>query len=109
MHEIRGHGAAEAAVERRSSIGRISSASARSASSIEPPPFSTISVFGSLTTVGATLPSASLVTGPRTPANTTLEMACAARVPTFRNHCFPVTGGTSTATISSSGRRTLFR
>ncbi len=60
-------------------------------------------------TVGATLPSAMRGRGARTAAMTTLEIACAARVPTFRNHWRPGTGGTSTATISSSGRATLFR
>jgi hypothetical protein len=47
--------------------------------------------------------------GARTAAITTLLMACAARVPTLRNHCVPSTGGTSTATISSSGRMTVAR
>ena len=47
--------------------------------------------------------------GPRTAATTTFEIACAARVPTFRNHCRPSTGGTSKPTISSSGRSTLAR
>ena len=39
------------------------------------------------TTVGATLPNAMRGAGARTPAMTILEIACAARVPTLRNHC----------------------
>ena len=60
-------------------------------------------------TVGATLPNAIRGRGPRTAAMTTFEIACAARVPTLRNHWRPSTGGISKARISSSARRTLVR
>ena len=80
-----------------------------SASSIEPPPASTASVRGTRTTVGATLPNAMRGRGARTAAITTFEIACAARVPTLRNHWRPSTGGISIATISSSGRITVLR
>ena len=47
--------------------------------------------------------------GGPTPAMTIFEIACAARVPTFRNHCVPRIAGISKPTISSSGRRTVWR
>ena len=75
----------------------------------EAPEASACSVSRARTTVGATLPNANRGSAPRTPATTTFEIACAARVPTLRNHCAPSRRGTSTATISSSGRSTVAR
>ena len=69
----------------------------------DPLPAKTRSVARARTTVGPTLPSAMRGAGARTAAMTIFEIACAARVPTFRNHCRPSTGGTSIATINSSG------
>ena len=90
-------------------MGWISSIKTACASASVPPPASTASVRGTRTTVGATLPRAMRGRGARTAAITTLEMAWAARVPTLRNHWRPSTGGTSIATISSSGRITVCR
>ena len=60
-------------------------------------------------TVGPTLPKASRGAGPRTPAITTFEIACAARVPTLRNHWRPGTVSISIATMISSERITVCR
>jgi hypothetical protein len=97
------------AVERRSSIGWISSIRTACASAIFPPPARTASVRGTRTTVGATLPRAIRGRGARTAAMTTFEMAWAARVPTLRNHWRPSTGGISTEMISSSGLMAVCR
>lgn len=88
-------------MERRSSIGAIVAASSRLASS-------RLATSGSRTTVGATLPKAIRERARRTAAITTFEIACAARVPTFRYHGLPSTGGISIDVINSSGRITLF-
>src|SRR4051794_22146935 len=97
------------AVDRTSSIGVISSRRMRCASAMVAPDESAASVLGSRTTVGPTLPIAMRGAWPRpgsTPATTTFEIACAARVPTLRNHCRPLTAGISTAAISSFGAST---
>ena len=100
------------AVERMSSIGAISSASSplRVVERARRPP-SAASVRVARTTVGATLPNAirggRLVGRRRRRRSTTFEIACAARVPTLRNHCRPAQRAESrSATISSSGRST---
>ena len=79
------------AVDRMSSIGAISVATERSCLGDRRPAGERgFGCRGSRTTVGATLPSRDARTSPcarrSTPAITTLEIACAARVPTFRNH-----------------------
>ena len=53
------------------------------ASASEPPEARRSSVFRARSTVAPTLPSAIRGRGARTAANTTLEIACAALVPTF--------------------------
>ncbi len=98
-----------AAVDRRSSIGWISSIRISRASPIEAPDARASSVLIARRTVGATLPRAIRGSGARTAAITTFEIACAARVPTLRNHWRPATGAISMATSSSSGRITVER
>ena len=65
---------------------------AATASSIDRPAASASSTDRRRMTVGPTLPIAMRGRSARTPAITTLEMACAARVPTLRNHCLPSIG-----------------
>ena len=79
-------------VDRRDLAQRASLASA-----VDAPAASAPRSRASRTTVGATLPNAMRGVVPATPATTIFEIACAARVPTLRNHCVPSTGGTSIA------------
>ncbi len=67
-----------------SSIGVISPPRTACACFKVPPAESTRSVRRRRMTVGPTLPSATLTSGPRTPAHMTFEIACARRVPTLR-------------------------
>ena len=85
-------------------------ARAACASAIVPPRRRTAAACGARTTVGPTEPSAMRTSSPRTPAIMIFEIACARRVPTLRHHWRAVDRRESrSATISSSGRRTLVR
>ena len=90
------------AVERRSSIGAISRCRIACASASDAPLPSACSVCDSRSGVGATLPiarrgRARARASSHTPATTTFAIACAARVPTLRNHWRPRTAGISKA------------